>query len=61
MRDNSFLEESQLKIVAIHNVLPLERTVKAVITTSHFGRRTKRTYEIPKMEWNDIVLRGYIE
>lgn len=61
MRDNSFLENSQLKIVAIHNVLPLERTVRATITTSHFGRLTTKHYEICKLEWSDIILRGWIE
>ena len=58
---HDFLEQSKLKIVAIHDVLPLDRKVRAIITTSHFGRLTKKTYEICNTEWNDIVLRGWIE
>lgn len=61
MHENDFLEKSKVKIVAIHSVLPLERKVKAVITTSHFGRLTTKPYEISKMEWSDIILRGWIE
>ena len=61
MHSNDFLEQSKLKIVAIHDVLPLDRKVRAIITTSHFGRLTKKTYEICNTEWNDTVLRGYIE
>ena len=61
MRNNDFLEQSKLKIVAIHDALPLDRKVRAIITTSHFGRLTKKTYEIDNTEWNDIVLRGWIE
>jgi len=59
--ENDFLEQSKLKIVAIHDVLPLDRNIKAVITTSHFGRLTTKPYEICKTEWKDIILRGYIE
>ena len=61
MHSNDFVEQSKLKIVAIHDVLPLDRKVRAVITTNHFGRLTKKTYEICNTEWNDIVLRGWIE
>ena len=61
MHNNDFLEQSKLKIVAIHDVLPLDRKVKAVITTSHFGRQTTKSYEISKFEWENIILRGYIE
>ena len=61
MYENDFLEQSKLKIVAVHSVLPLDRKVKAVITTSHFGRLTTKPYEISKIEWNDIILRGWIE
>ena len=61
MHSNDFVEQSKLKIVAIHDVLPLDRKVKAVITTSHFGRLTKKTYEIDVLEWQDIILRGWIE
>jgi len=59
--ENDFLEQSKLKIVAVHSVLPLDRKVKAVITTSHFGRLTTKPYEISKMEWEKIILRGWIE
>ena len=61
MHENDFLEKSKVKIVAIHSVLPLDRKVKAVITTSHFGRLTTKPYEIKKTEWNNLILRGYIE
>ena len=61
MYENDFLEQSKLKIVAIHDVLPLKRKVRARITTSHFGRLTTKPYEICKTEWNEIVLRGWIE
>lgn len=58
---SSFVEQSKLKIVAIHDVLPLERKVRATITTSHFGRLTTKPYEICTTEWNEIILRGWIE
>ncbi len=58
---HDFLEQSKLKIVAIHDVLPLDRKVKAVITTSHFGRLTTKPYEIDVLDWQDIILRGWIE
>lgn len=61
MYKNDFEEVSKLKIVAIHDVLPLDRKVKARITTSHFGRLTTKPYEICKHEWQEIVLRGWIE
>ncbi len=61
MHENDFLEQSKVKIVAIHSVLPQERKIKAVITTSHFGRLTTKPYEISKMEWEKMILRGYIE
>ena len=46
MHNDDFLEQSQIKIVAVHEVLPLDRKVEAVITTSHFGRLTTKPYEI---------------
>lgn len=61
MYENDFVEISKLKIVAVHSVLPLDRKVKAVITTSHFGRLTTKPYEICKTEWESIILRGWIE
>ena len=61
MHSNDFVEQSKLKIVAVHDVLPLDNRVRAVITTSHFGRRTKKTYEINNTEWAEIILRGWIE
>lgn len=61
MHKNDFLEQSKLKIVAIHDVLPLDRKVRAVITTSHFGRLTKKTYEIDVLDWQKVILRGWIE
>ena len=61
MHENDFLEQSKLKIVAIHDVLPLDRKVRAIITTSHFGRLTKKTYEIDNTKWRKMILRGYIE
>ena len=61
MHSNDFVEQSKLKIVAIHDVLPLDRKVRAVITTSHFGRLTKKTYEIDVLDWQKVILRGWIE
>ncbi len=61
MYENDFLEISKLKIVAVHSVLPLDRKVKAVITTSHFGRLTTKPYEIDVFEWHKIILRGWID
>lgn len=61
MYEDDFLNESQIKIVAVHSVLPLDRKVKAVITTSHFGRLTTKPYEIDILDWQDIILRGWIE
>jgi len=61
MHEDNFVEQSQIKIVAVHEVLPLERKVKAVITTSHFGRLTTKPYEIDVLDWEEIILRGWIE
>lgn len=48
-------------IVAVHNVLPHKNTIKAVITTSHFDRLTTKPYEIAVLDWQEIILRGWIE
>ena len=61
MHEDNFVEQSQIKIVAVHEVLPLERKVKAVITTSHFGRLTTKPYEIDVLDWEEIIFRGWIE
>ena len=50
-----------LKIIKVRKVELQGKTVKAVVTTSHFGRVTTRPYEFTLAEWGKIVERGWIE
>jgi len=50
--------EAVAKIIKVHSV---DGRIKAIITTTHFGRVTRKPYEFSLDEWAEIIERGWIE
>lgn len=61
MYEDNFDDISRIKIVAVNQVDYDNGLIKAVVTTSHFGRVTTKPYSFTLAEWGEIVERGYIE
>jgi len=63
MHDNIKRWEQQalLRILHVHSVDVVDGRIKAIITTTHFGRVTRKPYEFSLDEWATIIERGWIE
>lgn len=61
MYANDFDDVSKCKILAVNKVELHDKTIKAVVTTSHFNRVTTKPYKFNLLDWAMILERGYIE
>lgn len=52
--------DTRAVIQVVNSVEYEDGNIKAVVTTSHYGRVTTKPYKFSLEEWAEIIERGYI-